>query len=76
MDAMLARAVCELTGEATVTEAWSRLFRHLNQARGKGDVGYRAGEQIAHQAELGGHDLPRGPRQPGDLHASSGGTIT
>jgi len=47
VDAMMARVVCELTGEATVAGAWSRLFRHLNRARGKGDVGYRAGEQIA-----------------------------
>jgi hypothetical protein len=47
VDAMMARTVCELTGEATVAGAWSRLFRHLNQSRGKGDVGYRAGEQIA-----------------------------
>jgi hypothetical protein len=44
--AMLARTVCELTGEATVAAAWSVLFRHLNRARGKGDVGYSAGEQI------------------------------
>ena len=47
VDAMLARTVCELTGEATVAAAWSRLFRHLNRARGKGDVGYSAGERIA-----------------------------
>jgi len=47
VDAMMARTVCELTGEATVAGAWSRLFRHLNRARGKGDVGYSAGEQIA-----------------------------
>jgi Domain of unknown function (DUF362) len=47
VDAMMARAVCELTGEATAVKAWSRLFRHLNRARGKGEVGYRAGERIA-----------------------------
>jgi hypothetical protein len=47
VDAMMARTVCELTGEATVAGAWSRLFRHLNRARGKGDVGYSAGERIA-----------------------------
>jgi hypothetical protein len=47
VDGMLARTVCELTGEATVAGAWSRLFRHLNRARGKGDVGYAAGERIA-----------------------------
>ncbi len=46
VDAMLARSVCELTGEATVSGAWDRLIRHLNQSRGKGDVGYRAGERI------------------------------
>jgi Domain of unknown function (DUF362) len=46
VDAMMARAVCELTGEAGAVAAWSRLFRHLNQARGKGDVGYRAGERV------------------------------
>ena len=47
VNAMLARTVCELTGEATVAGAWSRLFRHLNRVRGKGDVGYSAGERIA-----------------------------
>jgi hypothetical protein len=43
---MLARAVCSLTGAATVSEAWDKLFRHLNQARGKGDVGRKPGEKI------------------------------
>ncbi|MHB8954261.1 MAG: DUF362 domain-containing protein [Pirellulaceae bacterium] len=46
VNAMMARAVCELTGEGTVAEAWAQLFRHFNQARGKGDVSYRAGEKI------------------------------
>ena len=46
VDAMMDRAVCELTGEGTVAEAWTRLFRHLNQARDKGDVSYRANEKI------------------------------
>jgi len=46
VDAMLARGVCELTGAATVGQAWDKLFRHLNQARGKGEVGYQAGEKI------------------------------
>lgn len=46
VDAMLAHCVCALTGESTVAVAWGRLFRHLNQARGKGEVGYRAGEKI------------------------------
>jgi len=46
LDAMLARSVGALTGETAVAGAWSRLFRHLNRARGKGDVGYRPGERI------------------------------
>jgi hypothetical protein len=46
VDAMMARAVCDLTGEATVPKAWAKLFRHLNRARGKGDVGYSAGEKV------------------------------
>ena len=47
VDAMMARVVCELTGQATVAEAWSKLFRHMNRGRGRGEVGYRPGEQIA-----------------------------
>ena len=46
VDSMMTHAVCELTGESTVLQSWNKLFRHLNQARGKGDVGYRAGEKI------------------------------
>jgi hypothetical protein len=29
-----------------VAKAWDKLFRHLNEARGKGTVGYRPGEKI------------------------------
>jgi hypothetical protein len=46
VDTMMARAVCDLTGEPTVAKAWDKLFRHLNQTRGKGDVGYKAGEKV------------------------------
>lgn len=46
-DAMMARAVCDLTGEKTVAKAWDKLIRHLNKTRGKGDVGYKAGEKFA-----------------------------
>lgn len=47
VDAMMQQAVCKLTGEATVSNAWDKLFRHLNGSRGKGDVGYRPGEKVA-----------------------------
>jgi hypothetical protein len=43
---MMARAVGEVTGQPTVAGGWDKLFRHLNQARGKGDAGYRPGEKI------------------------------
>ncbi len=46
LNAMLEHAVCALTGESTVAASWDRLFRHLNRTRGKGDAGYRPGEQI------------------------------
>lgn len=45
-DALLKRCVFELTGERTIPGAWARLFRHLNQTRGKGATGYRAGEKL------------------------------
>ena len=44
---MMARAIRELTGEETDARAWDKLFRHLNQSRGKGAVGYQAGEKVA-----------------------------
>lgn len=47
VDAMVSRSLCELTGEPTDAKAWDRLFRSINAARGKGDVGYAKGEKIA-----------------------------
>jgi hypothetical protein len=46
VDGMMTRAVCDLTGEPTAARAWDRLFHHFNQARGKGDAGYKSGEKI------------------------------
>ena len=46
VDAMLARAVCELTGQGTVPQAWDQLFRYFNGVRALGDVSYRPGEKI------------------------------
>ena len=47
VDAMVSRALCELTGEATDKAAWDKLFRHFNQTHGRGDAGYKGGEKIA-----------------------------
>jgi uncharacterized protein (DUF362 family) len=44
---MMSRAVRELTGESSDAAAWDKLFRYINGKRGKGDVGYAAGEKIA-----------------------------
>jgi hypothetical protein len=46
VDAMMAHAVCELTGQSSVGRAWDNLFRHLNHSRGKSDRGYKPGEKI------------------------------
>ena len=44
---MMSRAVRGLTGEPTDADAWDALFRHFNQTRGLGNVGYQTGERIA-----------------------------
>jgi uncharacterized protein (DUF362 family) len=46
VDQMMSRALRELTGQSTDAAVWDKLFRHLNRARGKGDVGYRPGEKV------------------------------
>ncbi len=46
VDAMMARAVLDLTGEGTVLRAWDRLFRHFNRMHAKGEIPYRRGEKI------------------------------
>ena len=43
---MISRSIRELIGAASDTDAWDKLIRHLNKARGKGDVGYKTGEKI------------------------------
>lgn len=44
---MVSRAIRGLAGTSTDEEAWDAIFRHFNTDRGKGDVGYTAGEKIA-----------------------------
>jgi hypothetical protein len=46
VNTMVADAVTRLAGKATVREAWDALFRHFNESRGKGSVGYADGEKI------------------------------
>ncbi|MHC4693663.1 MAG: DUF362 domain-containing protein [Planctomycetota bacterium] len=46
VDSMMHQAVCAVAGETGLCEAWDRIFRHFNQQQGRGDVGYRPGEDI------------------------------
>jgi hypothetical protein len=47
VDKMISRAIRGLSGEGTDAAAWDAIFRNFNIRRGKGDVGYAAGEKIA-----------------------------
>lgn len=53
IDLMLSQSLQQLTGKTTDEAAWDALFHYFNQQRGKGDVGYTAGEQIAVKINLG-----------------------
>lgn len=46
VDGMLARAVCDLTGQQTVGGAWEKLFQHFNRLQGKQAAAYQPGEKI------------------------------
>lgn len=47
VDKMVSRAIRGLASESTDAAAWDAIFRYFNSDRGKGDVGYTAGEKIA-----------------------------
>ena len=46
VDFMTSKVIQTLTGESSDPNAWDALFRHFNQTRGFGDVGYQQGEKI------------------------------
>ncbi|HCO93612.1 MAG TPA: hypothetical protein DIU00_06635 [Phycisphaerales bacterium] len=47
VDYMVSKTIKTLTAEPSDAQAWDALFKHFNQNRGLGDVGYRRGEKIA-----------------------------
>ncbi|MHC4631940.1 MAG: right-handed parallel beta-helix repeat-containing protein, partial [Planctomycetota bacterium] len=47
VDYIMSKSIQTLTGESTDPNAWDALFRHFNQTKGFGDVGYQAGEKVA-----------------------------
>ncbi len=55
VDQMLSNSLRWLTGSSTDAQAWDALFRNLNTRRGRGSVGYVAGEKIAIKANWLNH---------------------
>jgi hypothetical protein len=62
VNSMLSKGLQMITGETTDAAAWSAVFRNYNQAHGKGNVGYKAGEQIVIKINLNGQN--NYPTQP------------
>jgi hypothetical protein len=46
IDAMVSTVIRGLTGTTTDAAAWNAIFRFHNETRGKGSVGYKAGEKV------------------------------
>ncbi len=46
IDQMISQAIQSLTGKASDSEAWDAIFKFHNNTRGKGEVGYQAGEKV------------------------------
>jgi len=46
IDQMLSQAIQSLTGKTSDSEAWDAIFKFHNNTRGKGEVGYQAGEKV------------------------------
>ncbi len=54
IDSMLNDAVRKLTGTGTVKDAWTALFKSLNERKGLGSLDYSAGQKIFIKVNLGG----------------------
>ena len=52
VEKMVSQAVRGVAGVNSDAAAWDAIFRHFNSERGKGDVGYQAGEKIAVKINL------------------------
>jgi len=68
---MMSRAIRELTGERSDALAWDKLFRYINQKRGKGDVGYVAGEKIGIKVNFVGFIKGSGGVNPDNYNLQS-----
>ncbi|MHC4944571.1 MAG: DUF362 domain-containing protein, partial [Planctomycetota bacterium] len=52
VDQMVSNAIQWLAGKPSDVQAWSALFKHFNQERGKGWIDYQSGEKIAVKINL------------------------
>jgi len=52
VERMVSQAIRGVAGRASDASAWDAIFRHFNNSRGKGDVGYCLGEKIAVKINL------------------------
>jgi hypothetical protein len=52
VEQMISRVIRGVSGESTDLAAWGAIFRYHNQTRGKGKVGYQAGEKITIKLNL------------------------
>lgn len=46
-DWLIGETLRSLTGESSDREAWQAIFTYFNRAKGKGEIGYRPGEELA-----------------------------
>lgn len=52
LEAMYDKSLCALTGQKDVKKAWKEIFRYHNKNNGRGDRGYKKGEEIAVKINL------------------------
>ncbi len=70
VNAMLSEGLQQLTGTSSDAEAWDVLFKYYNNAKGKGDVGYTAGEKIVIKINLNGWGNKWGTTPPRNINTS------
>ncbi len=52
VERMVSQAIRGVAGTNSDAAAWDAIFRHFNEGRGRGDVGYQAGQKIAIKINL------------------------
>ena len=52
VEKMVSQAIRGVAGKSSDAAAWDAIFRHFNDRRGRGDMGYQAGEKVAIKINL------------------------